>query len=789
MFGRRIALAIRNLQQEKLYTLLNMGGLAIGLAAALLLFSWVKDEMSFDRFHQKGKDIVVVNNFLNGGDGDIQTFQTGPAPIYKFSLNEIPEVENAALIKNNYNYTIYESLGKTFSGDVCMFVEPSFFKVFDFPVIDGNAKNPLPNPNSVVLTEEMAHKFFGDKDPIGQIIKADKKEAFVVSAVIKNFPSNSSLRYDLLFSMDHYRKLFGGNGDWKTVDEDWGSFDFLNYLQLKPGADYSKVERKLAQLIVKHNKYVKEGMVTFKLQPLEKMHLYKADGTPGLIRTVKVFFMVAIILLILASINYVNLATARATRRAKEVSVRKVNGATRGQLIGQFLLESSLMLLGAFVVACGLIVLLRPMYEKLTGKVIQAQMLDGSMIQILILTFLGTLAAVGIYPAIFLSSFEPITALKGKFSFGGSNKNFRNTLVVLQFASSIVLIVSTIVITNQLKYIQQKDLGFDKDYVFTLPAMGMYEHLDAVRNELASSPAIKSLSTASDNLVSSSNSTGDTDWDGKDPNRLFVVHPIGADKDFVKNMHLSMIEGEAFKGAAADSNKFLLNETAVRLAGIQNPVGKRFKLWQTEGIIAGVVKDFHNVSLRSAIEPAVFYYSKDNWKLYVKTSGENASAAIAAVEKQWKRYNPNFPFTYQFLDDEFNSLYQTEQRTGQLFNAFAGIAILISVLGLFGLATYIAQRRIKEIGIRKTLGASVESIVSMLAKDFIRLVLVAFVLATPLAWWLMNKWLKNFAYRVDLEWWHFALAGVLAVAVAFLTVSMQSVRAALSNPVKSLRSE
>lgn len=789
MFGRKIILAIRNLRQEKLYTLLNMGGLAIGLAAALLLFSWVKDEMSFDRFHQKAAQIVVVNNLLNGGDGDVQTFQTGPAPVYKFSLNEIPEVENAALVGRNDNYTIYESEGKTFSGDQCMYVEPSFFEVFDFPILNGNAKNPLPNPNSVVLTEAMAQKFFGDSDPIGQIIKADKKENFIVSAVVKNFPLNSSMRYDMLFAMDHYRKIFGGNGEWKTIDEDWGNFGFYNYLQLKPGADYNKVEDKLDQLIVKHNKYVKAGMVKFVLLPLEKMHLYQADGTPGLIRTVRVFFMIAVVLLILASINYINLATARATRRAKEVSVRKVNGATRGQLIGQFILESSLMLLGAFILACGLIVLLRPMYEELTGKIIQVQLLDWSMLQILGATFIGTLAAVGVYPALFLSSFDPITALKGKFSFGGSNKNFRNALVVVQFASSIVLIVSTVVITNQLKYIQQKDLGFDKDYVFMLPSMNMYEHLDAVRNELASNPAIQSVSSSSDNLLSSGSTTGDTDWDGKDPNRLFVVHPMGVDQDFLKNMHLSMVEGDAYSGAAADSNKFLLNETAVRLAGIKNPIGKRFKLWQTEGQIAGVVKDFHNVSLRNAIEPAVFYYNKNNWNLYVKTSGDNAATAIAAVEKQWKKYNPNFPFKYQFLDQEFDKMYQTEQRTGKLFNVFAGIAILISVLGLFGLATYIAQRRIKEIGIRKTLGASVESIVGMLAKDFIRLVLAAFVLATPLAWWLMNNWLKNFAYRIELQWWHFVLAGVLAITIAFMTVSVQSIRAALSNPVKSLRSE
>lgn len=704
-------------------------------------------------------------------------------------MSEIPEVENAALIGRNDTYTIYESKGKIFSGDQYMYIEPSFFQVFDFPIINGDPKNPLPNPNSVVLTEEMAHKFFGDEDPIGQIIKADKKEAFTVSAVIKNFPLNSTIRYDMLFAMDHYRKIFGGNGDWKTIDEDWGNFGFSNYLLLKPGADYTKVEHKLDQLIVKHNKYVKAGMVKFRLQPLAKVHLYQADGTPSLIKTVRVFFLIAVVLLILAAINYINLATARATRRAKEVSVRKVNGATRGQLIGQFLLESSLMLLGAFVLACGLIALLRPIYEELTGKVIQLQMLDVNMIKVLVLTLLGTLAAVGIYPAIFLSSFDPITALKGKFSFGGSNKNFRNALVVLQFSSSIVLIVSTIVITNQLKYIQNKDLGFEKDYVFTLPSMGMYEHLDAVRNELSSNPAIKAVSTSSDNLISSSSTTGDTDWDGKDPNRLFVVHPLGVDGNFIKDMKLSLIEGEGYTGAAADSNKFLLNETAVRLAGIHDPIGKRFKLWQTEGIIAGVVKDFHNVSLRSAIEPAVFYYYKDNWNLYVKTSGENATAAITAVEKQWKRYNPNLPFTYQFLDDKFNEMYQTEQRTGKLFNAFAGVAILISVLGLFGLATYIAQRRIKEIGIRKTLGASVESIVNMLSKDFIRLVLIAFVLATPVAWWLMNTWLKSFAYRIDLQWWHFALAGILAVAIAFLTVSAQSVRAALSNPVKSLRSE
>jgi putative ABC transport system permease protein len=788
MLGRKINLAFRNLRKEKTYSLLNLFGLAFGLAASLLLMYWVKDELSFDRFHSKGKDMFLVYGSFKGGDA-VQTTNTTPAPMHFMGLQQLPELEAATLTRPAYEFTQFSLGDKVVYENNSAYVTPSFFTEFDFKMLKGNPKKPFTATNSVVLTKDLAERIFGGRDPIGEVVLTDQKKPFTVSGVIDNFPSNSSIQFQAMFSMDQRAATFGGNGEWKTIQDDWGNFEYTNYFRLKPGADVAALAKKLDDMLVQNNKYVKAGMFSFALQPLQKMHLYRTDGGPGLIQNVKIFSLVALVLLLIACINYVNLATARATRRAKEVSVRKVIGATRGQLVGQFFLESALLLGMSFLLALILIVIVRPFYETLTAKQLHFDFMDPQMWFLVAGAFGLALAAVGIYPALFLSKFEPALALKGKFSFGGSNKGFRNVLVVGQFVCSMALIVSTMVIGAQLNYIRDKDLGFNKEHVITLVTGGMFEHLEAVKNELKSTPGVVDVASMGDDILNTGNSTGDTNWEGKDPNKIFIVHSSSIDANLMPMMKMKLAEGEIFTGAISDSSKFILNETAIREAGIKDPIGKKFTLWQTEGTIIGVVKDFHNLSIHQKIEPMVFYYQKNNWRLHVKTTGNDAPKVIAKLEQVWKRYNAGYPFDYKFLDQSFNDMYQAEQRTGKLFNAFAVVAILVSGLGLFGLATYIAERRTKEIGIRKVLGATVDNLVMLQAKDFIRLIVIAIVLAIPLSWWMMNNWLKNFAYRVDLTWYHFVLAGGIVLIAALLTVSAQSMRAALSNPVKALRSE
>ncbi len=474
------------------------------------------------------------------------------------------------------------------------------------------------------------------------------------------------------------------------------------------------------------------------------------------------------------------------------MSVRKVVGAGRRQLIGQFLAESALIFIIALALATLLTKLLEPTYQALTGKTQSFSLADPQVWLVLMGVLTFTLAIAGIYPALVLSSFEPLTVLRGKPTKGQQGISFRQTLVVTQFAFSTALIVGTLVIGNQLRFLQERNLGYDRQNTLAFWMTGeMANHYDAVKADLLKQPGVRAVTTANQDLLNIGSATGDTDWDGKKPHSTFIVRPMRVEKDFIQTFHLQLASGESFRGSKADSTHFILNETAVRQAGITKPIGKRFKLWQTEGTIIGVLKDFHLASMKAKIEPAAFYYQPHNpyGRIYIKTAGRDVPQVIGYAQQLWKKYSPDYPFEYRFMDDQVNEMYTTEQRTGRLFNFFAGIAILVSCLGLFGLATFTAQLRRKEIGVRKVLGASVMGIVTLLSGDFLKLVLLGILVASPIAWYTMNQWLEGFAYRTTLSWWLFAVAGLVAVGIALLTVSFQSVKAALTNPVKSLRSE
>jgi putative ABC transport system permease protein len=785
MFKNYFVTALRNLWNNKFYSAINVTGLSVGLAVGIMILLWVQDELSFDSFHTSAKDIYKINSHLGTGVGE-QVWEGAPSPVALFSKADIPEVENSVRVAPNYNTSLFSYGNNRFVISNTAYTDKSLFEMFNFKFLRGSRKQPFKDANSIILTESTAKKFFGDNDPIGKVIVADNSENFTVTGVLEDFPQNSTISYAMLLPIENYAKKFGGNGNWKTIDEDLGNYYYYIYLQLKPGSDPTSVESKITKIYNNKN----GGDTRFALQKLTDLHLYGPDGNPAAMQTVRTFTIVAILILFIACINYVNLSTARSMLRSKEVSVRKIIGAQRSQLFLQFIFESAMIFALGSIVAVLLIKLLFPFYNEVSGKNLVFSLFNINMWTVILFSIAGSLFVASIYPALLLSSFKPIEALKGKLSFGAGNTQFRKILVVTQFVFSIALIISTIVISLQLKYVREKNLGYDKEHVFSFNIrQNMYDHFAAVKNELLKKPGVLGITTSEASIVGVNASTGDTDWEGKPENGSFLIHPMGIDENFIPLFKMQLAAGKNFTGEKSDSIHVILNETAVRDAGIKDPIGKRFTVWQTKGTIIGVVKDFNYASLKQRIEPTVFYYQPANWRVFIKTNGRDASAAIAAVQDIWTKYTPDYPFSYSFVDEDYDALYKTEQRTGLLFNVFAFVAILISCLGLFGLAAYTAQVKTKEIGIRKVLGATVANIVQLLAKDFISLVFISLVIAVPIGWWAMHSWLQDFVFRINISWWIFFLAGAVAIVIALLTVSMHALRAALANPVKSLKEE
>ncbi|MBO0937440.1 ABC transporter permease [Fibrella sp. HMF5335] len=791
MLTNTLKLAWRNLKAGGWYSALNVGGLAVVLAVSVLLLWWVKDELTFDRFHPAADRIYRVNS-RHGTGADEQYWRTAPAPIgVAAASGRVPGVEKAIRTAGLYDFNTLRVGDQTYAerNEDLGYADENFLDVFGgFRVLYGSATQPFPTPNSVVLTEEIAQKYFGTANAIGKTVTVvDSNRVFTVGAVLANMPDNSSYRRKIIFPMSLRKRLFTGNGPWKRMDDDWGNFSFATYVKVAPGVDPARVGKTLDDIQRAARGQSEPGQLSnYRLQTLTTQHLYEPDGHDTGMQQVRMMGLIALLLLSIGCINYVNLTTARATRRAREVGVRKVVGAESGHLMRQLLVESLLTLLLSLTLAVGLIQLLIPYYRELTGKTLGFSILDPQVWLFLVGALLITLLLAGVYPALLIARFDPIRSLRGRGA-AGAHAGLRRVLVVTQFALATALIFSTIVIGNQLAFLQKRDLGFNKEHIFTIQTN---DKTESFRKVLANESSIRHVATAMVELTSGMGSTSDTEWDGKTPGRSFMMNQISVSHNFVTDMGMKLVAGRNFREGKADSLAFIINETAVRDMGITDPVGKRFKLHDWDGQIIGVVKDFVFQSAREKVTPTILFFRPEwNGTLYVRTTGQNTKQALAAAERLWKQKNPQYPFEYTFLDESYDRLYKAEQRTGQLFQFFAGVAILISCLGLFGLAAYTAEQRTKEIGVRKVLGASIPSIVGLLSKDFLTLVLVAIVIASPLAWWAMSKWLQEFAYKVTIEWWVFALAGALAVGIALLTVSFQSIKAALTDPVKSLRSE
>ncbi|WP_417887722.1 ABC transporter permease [Zunongwangia sp.] len=790
MFKIHLKSAWRNLWKSKFYNGISLLGMSLGLCVAIFIGVWINTELSYNEIGN-AQDIYRVSSILSSGENS-QTWGSSVGPVAYYAKAEIPEVNNAVRIRDFYGYRIFSSASNKFEAKGGALVDPEFFSFFDLKFIKGNSKVPFSGNNSVIITKKAAKKYFGTTEAIGKTISADYEEHFTVTGIIEDIPKNSSLDYELFFPMSIFSEQYDGNRYWKSMNSDWGNFNFLTFIKLKKNVSAETIVQKLNKIrkAKDRNAIQSETRDAYYLQPIQQMNLYSYGGEPTQIKTVRIFGIVLILILCIACINYVNLNTARSIQRAKEVSLRKLIGANRKQLFIQFIIESCIFFLLAIVLAMGLLHLLAPSFNSIAGKDIDFNFLDFQLWGMIVVVFISTLVASSIYPAILLSSFKPLEAIKGNIITGVGVGTFRKVLVCVQFSFSVILIISTIIVGKQLDFITSKSPGYDRSQVFhfTMPKE-MRTHKKAIVNQIQNLPNIASISFSNSNIVNNGMTTGDTNWEGKDPQSDFIVSPIGIDDGFIPMMKMQLLAGENFKGHAEDSLHFILNETAVKQAGIEDPIGKSFTLWETKGIISAVVKDFNFSSMKNEIKPTVIYYDPDPYRMYIKTTDGDILASMATIEKIWNTYNPGFPFNYSFLDKQYENMYRNDIRTGKMFKIFSILAIFVSCLGLFGLSTYTAQLKKREIGIRKVLGASVVQITSLLSKDFLKLITISCIIAIPVGWYFMQSWLQNFAYKTNLDWWIFASAGMLTLLIAMLTVSSQAIKTALSNPVKNIKTE
>ncbi|HYE56417.1 MAG TPA: FtsX-like permease family protein, partial [Chitinophagaceae bacterium] len=675
----------------------------------------------------------------------------------------------------------------------------NWFDVFHYDFVRGNAAGFLRDPFSILLTQSAAKRYFGKQDPIGQAIKIDSI-TYQVKAIVKDNPTNSSFQFEMLIPVD----ALIANPQRRKNDAQWSNFNYLTFIQLHETANPAVVADKLTKLVHKHKK---DDDITISLTKMRDMHFETQLTSATFLqvanrKTVYIFSVMSVILLLIACINYVNLTTAKASLRAKEVSIKKIIGANRWSLFRQFFMESFLVSLFALVLALALIAFLLPMFNRLTERTFVFSITSPNIWPVLLITLGAATLLNGIYPAALLSSFEPLKVFKGITVLKIKDTTLRKSLVVLQFTLSVALITATIVVSKQLKYIQEKDMGYDREQVFTfeIPFNRVRHYTPeakaalfaSIKHELLSNTSIERVSLASDNIVNlTSTHSGSTDWDGRDPDFKPTVYPLSADTDFQKTFGLAMKEGRWFDpNNKTDEHNFILNETAVNEFNIRKPViGQRFTFQGDTGQIIGIVKDFNFQSLHAKIGPMVIL--NDAWKhsFFVKTKPFGAKNALAAAEKIWSRIVPTVPLNYTFLDDRFDSLYKAEQKVSLLIKIFAIIAILITSLGLLGLIAFSTEQRVREIGIRKVLGATVSHILVLVTKDFVRLIIIGIFIAVPLAWWAMSSWLEDFAYRIQLDAWIFILSAVAALLVAMVTISFQAFKSAVKNPVENLRTE
>jgi putative ABC transport system permease protein len=812
MFKNYFKIAWRNLVKNKTFSFINIIGLASGLACFILIALYVADELSYDRFNEKAGRIYRINSDIVFGGNKLH-LAVASDPMGAALKKDYPQVEEFVRFFTSGGSKLIKKGNEFIRENNVAHADSTLFDVFTIPAIAGDPKTALNEPNTVVISESAAKKYFATTDAIGKNIETDDngKTLYKVTAVIKDIPHNSHFTFDMMFSMDN-------------VNYQWGNFlshNHQTYLLLKPGTDYKAFEKNFAPFIDKYvvpqaaqfmqiksiDEFEKAGnKLEYSLMPLTEIHLRSGRvaelNVNGNIQYVYIFSAVALFVLLLACVNFMNLSTARSASRAKEVGIRKVVGSEKRSLIKQFLTESILTTVISTAFAIGIAWLCLSWFNNLSAK----QLDISNLLQTRYLIFLIALPLIvgllsGLYPAFILSSFNPIVVLKGKLSGGLKRSTLRNVLVVGQFTTSIFLIAATIIVFRQLNYIQTKKLGFTKDQVLIVNGTGaLGNNRDAFKNEVSKFSGVKGATYAGYLPVagSSRNDVSFSTEAAMSSTNSVNMQVWNIDQNYIPLMEMEIIKGRNFsKDFGTDSTATIINETAAKLLGWDEPIGKKLYTYFQDGFgntlisreVIGVVKNFHFESMKEDIGPLCFRLADNSWATAVKVNTTDIKQLVTNIESKWKAMAPGMPFSYQFMDESFDNMYRVEQRTGKLGLTLAVIAILIACLGLFGLATYTAEQRIKEIGVRKVLGASISDIISMLSRDFMILVFIASALAIPLAWWAMSRWLEDFAYRINIGWWIFIAAAVIALLIALITVSSQAIKAALANPVKSLRTE
>ncbi len=810
MLRNYLTVALRNLWKHKFYSIINILGLAIGLTCFLFILIYIRDELSFDQYHEKAHRTYRINFDGHAFEQDLNFAVVG-APVGQILLEEFPEVEQYCRFRERGSYTVrYED--QSYREEDWVFADSTLFDVFSFELVQGDPKEALKEPYTIVITEAVARKYFGEEDPLGKSLSANNNNLYRVTGVMKAIPRNTHFDFDMIASLSTLNE---------SRQTTWLSNNFQTYVVLKEGASPETVNAKFPDLIQTYigpeiEKYMGKTLddilaagnyLDFTLFPMTKIHLHSDKreelGTNSDIQYIYIFAFIGALILLLACVNFINLSTARSSTRAKEVGMRKVVGARRPQLIFQFLSESFVITLLAFVIASISLALLLPYFNDLSSKTMTFFEVSTSNLWLLVLVLVilvGIMA--GSYPAFHLSGFKPLAALHGAFlKKTRKTITLRSVLVIFQFAITVALIVGTIIISEQLQYIQNKKLGFEKDQIIILNGYNsLGSNCQPFKEEIRKHPQVESA-TMSGSLPTPSNRNSSATFLGRnpDPSTTHVVQLFTVDHDYIPTLEMEVLEGRAFsRDFPSDSSAIILNESAVQLFKLKEPLGQEISVFwggtpdnpiiNTRRVV-GVVKNFHFESLRSQIAPLAMFLGNSRGNLSIKVKGEQIPQFIADLNKLWNEMGPNQPFDYSFMSEDFSAVYEAEMRIGKIFSVFTFLAIFIACLGLFGLATFVAHQRTKEIGIRKVIGASMPRIFVLLTTEVMKWVVIASVIAIPVAYYFMQKWLEGFAYPVKVSWTTFAAALLIALLVALITVSYQAVRSALMNPVKALRQE
>jgi ABC-type antimicrobial peptide transport system permease subunit len=782
MFNNYLKVTLRNFKKYKFFTLINIVGLASAMVCSILIFLWVMDELSFDKYHEHAEDLYIIAQTIELGKGKTVTVSTAPSAAAPALKNDYPEVIQSTRL--TWGFGLGVAYGDKFFNERIRFTDASIFKMFSYPILQGDPVNPFKDVNSIVISEQMAKKYFGDQNPLGKMLKVDNKHSLMVSAVMKNIPQNSTFGFHFLVPLTF----------WESQGiklNRWSSNDFYTFVQLRPLVDPEVFSKKIANLQSQHLKDYNADMFLF---PYTKLRLYSVDGGSGRIKSVYIFILVALAVLLVACINFINLTIARAKNRSREVILRKVVGSNRHELVKQFFGESFLMVIISMMVALILVTLLLPVFNTMVNK--ELSLASGSslhiIIGIVIMVFLTGVIS-GIYPALVISAFNPAQTLKDASGTGPKRSRLKKVLVVSQFTLSVILIVATLVVYQQLQFMHNKDMGLNKDNVLCIKGNdGIVKGFETLKNEWLKRPEILNVSTS---MLRPSRMTmfdANWQWEGKDPGKKVEINKNWVGYDFAKTFKIKMVEGRFYSPEFPGDRRgsIVINETLAKLMGPGSPVGKPFWRGSDKRVIIGIIEDFHHQPLDRKSGPLMLHLNNNRVEnIYVRLASQDIPKSLSYIEDTFRKINPNSPYQAQFLDEIYGQMYQSYHQFGEIFFSFTILVIMISCLGLLGLVSFLGQLKAREIGIRKVLGASVNNILWLLSQEFLVLVFIANMIAWPVSYLLMRSWLEGFAYRTSITGWIFSLAILISLVLALVTISYQAIKAAMTDPAKTLREQ